>query len=314
MNSGLLEGGKKGTPAPAELGYIGLGKMGFNMVERLLENRYGVVVYDVNQEAVKALAGRGATPAASFESLASALKAPRLVWLMVPHETVDKVIENLAPHLSRGDTVIDGGNSFYRDSIRRGCDLLEKGIEFLDVGVSGGPAGARQGACLMAGGRKEIFDRYEQLFRDLSIAHGYVYAGLSGAGHFVKMVHNGIEYGMMQAIAEGFALMKSSPFQLSLTAIAGLYNNGSVIASRLVGWLEEAYREYGEDLAAVSGSVAQSGEGAWTVDTGKEHGVATPVIEEAVNFRTASSLQPVYTGRILSALRNQFGKHEVFKK
>jgi len=314
MTRESLEHGKKEAPVPSELGYIGLGKMGFNMVERLLENGYRVVAYDVNPDAVKGVTGRGAIPAASFGDLAQALKPPRLVWLMIPHETVDKVIENLAPHLAKGDTVIDGGNSFYRDSVRRGCDLADKGIEFLDVGVSGGPAGARQGACLMAGGSKEVFDRYERLFRDLSIAHGYAYVGLSGAGHFVKMVHNGIEYGMMQALAEGFAVMKSSPFHLNLTAIADLYNNGSVIASRLVGWLEEAYGEHGEDLSAVSGSVAQSGEGAWTVDTGKEQGVATPAIEVAVNFRTASSLQPSYTGRILSALRNQFGKHEVFKK
>jgi len=314
MTRESLEHGKKEAPVSPELGYVGLGKMGFNMVERLLENGYRVVAYDVNQDAVKGLAGRGAIPAASFGDLAQALMPPRLVWLMIPHETVDKVIENLAPHLAKGDTIIDGGNSFYRDSVRRGCDLADKGIEFLDVGVSGGPAGARQGACLMAGGSKEIFDRYEGLFRDLSVARGYAYVGLSGAGHFVKMVHNGIEYGMMQALAEGFAVMKSSPFHLNLTAIADLYNNGSVIASRLVGWLEEAYREHGEDLAAISGSVAQSGEGEWTVEAGKEQGVATSVIEEAVNFRTASSLQPSYTGRILSALRNQFGKHEVFKK
>jgi 6-phosphogluconate dehydrogenase len=313
MDDHSLERGK-GAPVAAEIGYIGLGKMGYNMVERLLEKGYGVVAYDVNEDSVKAVSGLGAKPARSFEALSSVLKPPRLIWLMVPHDIVDKVLEDLAPYLSQNDTVIDGGNSFYKDSIRRGCDLAEKGVQFLDVGVSGGPAGARQGACLMVGGKKEAFDRFQQLFQDLSIGNGYAYVGLSGAGHFVKMVHNGIEYGMMQALAEGFALMKASPFHLDLTSVADLYDNGSVIASRLVGWLKEAYREYGEELAAVSGSVAQSGEGMWTAEAGKEYGIATPVIEEAVNFRTESSLQPSYTGRILSALRNQFGKHEVLKK
>jgi 6-phosphogluconate dehydrogenase len=300
--------------SPAEIGYVGLGKMGFNMVERLLEKGYKVIANDVNEDAVRAVSGLGAVPAKSFEALSSALRPPRLVWLMVPHEIVDKVLEDLAPHLSRGDTVIDGGNSFYKDSIRRGCDLGERGIEFLDVGVSGGPVGARQGACLMVGGKRETFGRFEPLFRDLSILHGYGYMGGSGAGHFVKMVHNGIEYGMMQALAEGFAIMKASPFHLDLTSIAELYNNGSVIASRLVGWLKDAYKEYGEGLDAVSGSVAQSGEGMWTAEAGKEYGIVAPVIEESVNFRTASSLKPSYTGQIVSALRNQFGKHEVRKK
>ena len=313
--NGQVPGNKEnGVKVPADLGYVGLGKMGFNMVERLLEKGYGVVAYDVNEGSVRTASGLGARPSGSFGELAGALHPPRLVWLMVPHETVDKVLENLTPFLAPGDTVIDGGNSFYKDSIRRGCGLAEKGIEFLDVGVSGGPVGARTGACLMAGGNREIFSRFEQLFRDLSVPNGCAYMGLSGAGHFVKMVHNGIEYGMMQALAEGFALMRTSPFRLDLTGVSDLYNNGSVIESRLVGWLKDAYREYGEDLGAVSGSVAQSGEGMWTVEAGNEYGVATPVIEEAVNFRTYSGLQPSYTGRILSALRNEFGKHDVKKK
>jgi 6-phosphogluconate dehydrogenase len=288
--------------------------MGFNMVERLLEKGYKVVAFDVNEKAVREIARQGAEPAASIKTLAGALTGPRLVWLMVPHEIVDAVLEEITPHLAKGDAVVDGGNSHYKDSIRRADSLTEKGIDFLDVGVSGGPAGARNGACIMAGGRREVYDRYQGLFHDLSVADGYSYMGPNGSGHFVKMVHNGIEYGMMQAIAEGFAVMKASPFNLDLPAIAELYNHGSVVTSRLTGWLAEAFGEYGQDLRAISGSVAQSGEGMWTVEAGHEYGVATPIIEGAVRFRTASQTDPSYTGRILSALRNEFGKHDVFKK
>jgi 6-phosphogluconate dehydrogenase len=297
-----------------QIGYVGLGKMGFNMVERLLEKGYIPVAYDVNEAVVRETARLGATPSASLESLAASLTAPRLIWLMVPHETVDALLDRLIPHLSSGDTIIDGGNSFYKDSMRRAAMAAEKGIDFLDVGVSGGPAGARNGACLMVGGKRESFERLEGLCRDLSTAGGYGYVGPSGAGHFVKMVHNGIEYGMMQAIAEGFAVMKASSFHLDLTSIAELYSHGSVITSRLVEWLRQAYLEYGEDLEVVSGSVAQSGEGLWTVEAAAELGVPAPIIEGAVNFRTASGEQPSYTGKILSGLRNQFGKHEVLKK
>jgi 6-phosphogluconate dehydrogenase len=296
------------------LGYVGLGKMGFNMVERLLEKGYRVAAFDVNEKAVREIASQGAEPVASLGSLAEALAGPRLIWLMVPHEIVDAVLEEMVPHLDKGDTVIDGGNSFYKDSIRRAKRLAAAEIDFLDVGVSGGPAGARNGACIMVGGEKEVFDRYQNLFRDLSVANGYGYMGASGAGHFVKMIHNGIEYGMMQALAEGFAVMKASRFGLDLAAIAELYDHGSVITSRLTRWLRDAFNVYGQDLVTISGSVAQSGEGMWTVDAGKEYGIAMPIIEGAVRFRTASQTGPSYTGQILSALRNEFGKHDVFKK
>jgi 6-phosphogluconate dehydrogenase len=296
------------------MGYVGLGKMGFNMVERLLEKGYGVVAFDVNEKAVREIVKQGAEPAASLKSLAEALTGPRLLWLMVPHEIVDAVLEEIVPHLDNGDAVIDGGNSYYKDSIRRANSLAEKGIDFLDVGVSGGPAGARNGACIMAGGKRGVFDRYQGLFHDLSVAKGYAYMGASGSGHFVKMVHNGIEYGMMQALAEGFAVMKTAPFNLDLAAIAKLYSHGSVIVSRLVEWLKDAFEEHGQDLGSISGSVAQSGEGMWTVEAGHEYGVATPIIEGAVRFRTASQTDPSYTGQIVSALRNEFGKHDVFKK
>jgi 6-phosphogluconate dehydrogenase len=296
------------------LGYVGLGKMGLNMVQRLVEKGYEPVVFDVNKAALNEAAALHAEPAADLKSLAEALASPRLIWLMIPHTTVDEVIDNLAQYLGRGDTVIDGGNSYYKDSMKRAETLSEKGIDFLDVGISGGPAGARSGSCIMVGGKKETFVKYENLFSDLSVKAGYGYMGGHGAGHFVKMVHNGIEYGMMQALAEGFTILKQSPFHLELRNIADLYNHGSVITSHLVGWLKEAFEEYGQGLEAISGAVAQSGEGLWTVQAGREYGVSTPVIEGSVNFRTFSQDHPSYTGQVLSALRNQFGRHDVFKK
>jgi len=294
-----------------QIGYIGLGKMGANMAERLIEKRHQVWVYDENGEAVKTLAVKGAYPTYSIEELMEALQAPRIIWLMVPHEAVDSVLGHLAPYLTAGDTIIDGGNSFYKDSIRRARELSAKDYNFLDAGVSGGPQGARTGASVMVGGKKELFSKLEGLWIDISADGGYGYMGEAGAGHFVKMVHNGIEYGMMQALAEGFAVLEKSPLHLHLEEIADLYNHKSVIESRLVGWLKDAFVEFGEDLKLVSGSARQTGEGAWTVEAAKELGVAAPVIERAVEFRRASGENPSYTGKILSALRNKFGQHDV---
>ena len=297
-----------------QLGYIGLGKMGANMVERLLEKGHEVVAFDRNADAVKAAREKGARTEGSLKALVTALSSPRLAWIMVPHQAVDAVLRELTPHLTKGDTVVDGGNSPYKDSIRRSKELESKGIDFLDAGVSGGPAGARSGACIMVGGRKEVFQKLEALFRDLSVPGGYGYMGRAGAGHFVKMVHNGIEYGMMQALAEGFAIMKASDFGLELTRITDVYNHRSVIESRLVGWLQSAFQQYGEDLADISGSAAQSGEGKWTVEAGKELGIPTPVIQGALEFRMQSQNNPSYTGKLISAMRNQFGGHEVKEK
>lgn len=297
-----------------KIGYIGLGKMGFNMVERLLEKKYEVFVFDKNEESVRNISGKGAMPASSLESLISVLIPPRLVWLMVPHQAVDAVLQGISPSLLKGDTVIDGGNSPYKESMRRFQELKERGIDFLDAGISGGPSGARNGACIMVGGKKDTFRRYKNLFRDLACKDGYAYMGGPGSGHFVKMVHNGIEYGMMQALAEGFAVMKVSPFDLDLTQIAKLYNHKSVVESRLVGWLQHAFTRHGESLDEISGRVAHSGEGSWTVEAAKELGIPVPVIEGALNFRIQSQNHPSYTGQILSAVRNQFGGHEVFRK
>ncbi|HAT68453.1 MAG TPA: decarboxylating 6-phosphogluconate dehydrogenase [Candidatus Yonathbacteria bacterium] len=296
------------------IGYIGLGKMGKGMVGNLLEKGWKVVAFNRTPAATDEVAREGATPAYTLAEVVSKLASPRLVWLMVPHQAVDEVLEELIPLLSGGDTVIDGGNSFYKNSMRHADELSKKGIHFLDAGTSGGPGGAREGACTMVGGEKEIFDRYEELFKDISVKDGYAYFGKAGAGHFVKMVHNGIEYGMMQAIGEGFEVMKKSPFDLNLERVATLYNHQSVIESRLVGWAESAFKEYGQDLEAISGKVSHSGEGLWTVETAREFGVPTPIIEGSLKFREESQDNPSYTGQVVSALRNQFGGHSVKKE
>ena len=297
-----------------KIGYVGLGKMGKGMAEHLLERGWEVVAFNRTPTSTDEIAREGAIPAHTLAELVAQLEVPRLIWLMVPHQAVDGVLEELVPLLSEGDTVIDGGNSFYKNSMRHADELLRKGIHFMDAGTSGGPHGAKEGACTMVGGEKEIFHRYEELFRDISVKDGYAYMGRAGAGHFVKMVHNGIEYGMMQAIGEGFEVMKRSSFNLDLTRVADLYNHQSVIESRLVAWAKSAFEEYGEDLGAISGSVSASGEGLWTVETAKELGVPVLIIEGSLRFREESQSKPSYTGQVVSALRNQFGGHAVAKK
>lgn len=297
-----------------EIGYIGLGKMGFNMAVRMREKGHRVVAYNKTEEPTRRFEAEGGEGANSIANLAAALSGARLFWIMVPHQAVDAVLEELLPHLTEKDTVIDGGNSPYKDSVRRAASLAEKGITFLDVGVSGGPSGARDGACLMVGGKRETYNALEELFKDLSAPGGYGYMGASGAGHFVKMVHNGIEYGMMQAIAEGFAVMKESQFELPLTEVARVYNHASVIESRLIGWLEHAYQQETETLASISGEVAHTGEGQWTIEAAQKLGVNTPVIKDALQFRIDSQGNPSYTGKVVSALRNQFGGHNVEQK
>lgn len=282
-----------------EVAIIGLGKMGKNMRARLKEKGWKVLGFDRNP---------------ALEKLVKGLSRPRVVWLMAPSgKPVNEIISDLIKFLEKGDIIIDGGNSFFEDSVRKGKILSKKGIEFLDVGVSGGPKGARYGACLMVGGKKGIFEKLSPLFRDLAQKDGFEYMGKSGAGHFVKMVHNGIEYGMMQAIAEGFNLMKNSAFGLDLEKIAGLYNKGSVIESRLVGWLEIGFQKHGRNLKSVSGKVGATGEGEWTVKTAKRLKVPVKIIEESVKFRKQSHKKPSFAGKVLSALREQFGGHKVRK-
>ncbi|MBU1118944.1 decarboxylating 6-phosphogluconate dehydrogenase [Patescibacteria group bacterium] len=297
-----------------KIGYIGLGKMGLGMVSRLREKSFDIVAFDPSEESLKEAQKAGAEAAASAADVVSKLEHPRLVWLMVPHQVVDSVLDEIVPQLEKGDTIVDGGNSNFKKTINRAEKVEEKGIHYLDAGVSGGPGGARSGACVMVGGDADTYSTYEDLFKAIADTNAYGHFGASGAGHFVKMVHNGIEYGMMQAIGEGFEILKKSEYTLNLTKVADLYNHKSVIESRLVGWLKQGYDEYGEDLEAISGKVSHSGEGLWTVETAKEMGIPVPIIEGSLKFREESQENPSYTGQVVSALRNQFGGHEVKKK
>jgi 6-phosphogluconate dehydrogenase len=296
-----------------QIGYVGLGKMGANMVERLLEIGHEPVVYDQAAEPVKKAVESGATAGDSLEDLVKKLSPLRTVWIMVPHQVVADVVAELADLLEPGDVVIDGGNTNFQDTKKHAELLARQEITLLDAGVSGGPSGARKGACMMIGGPAEAYQAHEALFADLCVPDGFGRVGPVSAGHFVKMVHNGIEYGMMQAIGEGFNLLEKSNYELDLSQVAGIYNHGSVIESSLVGWLETAYQEEGVELMRISGAINQSGEGRWTSQWAGEHNQPAPIIDGAVQFRTASADNPSYIGKVVSALRNQFGGHDVSK-
>lgn len=298
-----------------KIGYIGLGKMGYAMVERLLEHDHEVVVYNRSPEPTDELATKGATAAYSLQEVVENIEGPRTIWLMIPWKAVDSVLEELLPLLDEGDLVIDGGNSPYTETVRRAKEVTEKGIRFMDIGVSGGPGGARNGACMMIGGEKSDYEPLVPLFKDLNVPEGFGYMGGHGAGHYVKMVHNGIEYGMMQAIGEGFEVMKKAEeFDVDLLEVTKVYNHGSVIESSLVGWLQKAYEQDGQDLERISGEVSHTGEGQWTVEAAKRVDVPVPIIEGSLQFREDSQGDPSYTGQVVSALRNQFGGHDVSKK
>ncbi|HCG62629.1 MAG TPA: hypothetical protein DEZ27_02165 [Sphaerochaeta sp.] len=307
----------------ADIGLIGLAVMGQNLVLNMNDHGYTVAVYNrtvskVDEFLNDAAKGRDTIIGTrSIEELVASLAKPRKVMLMVKAgEVVDSFIDLLVPHLETGDVIIDGGNSHFPDTNRRTAQLREKGLLYIGTGVSGGEEGARRGPSIMPGGNKEAWPLVKNILQDISakVDDGSPccdWVGEDGAGHYVKMVHNGIEYGMMQSLAEGFTVLRKSPLGLDLTRIADLYNHRSVIESRLTGWLKEAYEQYGPDLNQVSGSAAQSGEGKWTVDAARELGVAVPVIEEALAFRLRSLQHPSYTGRVISALRHAFGGHDV---
>src|SRR3989344_1463851 len=293
------------------IGYIGLGKMGTNMALRLSTRGFSVVAFNRSDVGRAAARKKGLTVVDSLEELIGRLSKPRTLWVMVSSGGVDELLKKLLPLLSKGDTIIDGGNCLYTDTIRRAQMLRKKGIHFIDAGVSGGPSGARKGACVMVGGEKADFNRLRKLFAATAAPGAFLHAGRNGSGHFVKMVHNGIEYGMMQALAEGFEVLKRSLFSLDLKKVAALYNRRSVIESRLVGWLESAYGTYGQDLKKISSTVAHTGGGEWTIRAAKKLGVPTKVIKESLNFRIQSAKKPRYAGKVLSALRNQFGGHSI---
>jgi len=295
-----------------EIGIVGLGKMGANLARNLLGKGWKVYGYNRTKEKTEELVKAGLKPAYLLKELVKYLHKPRILWIMLTAgEAVDAAIDELISVMEKGDIIVDAGNSYFRDSIRRGKKLEKLGIEFIDVGASGGPGGARNGMSLMVGGTKETYNSLKPLLKSISVPGGLAHFPGYGAGHFVKMVHNGIEYGMMQAIAEGFGIMKKSDYNLDLSEVARVYNNGSVIESRLVAWLENAFEIYGQDLNEVSGSVSYTGEGEWTVKTAREMKLKTPVIEKSFEFRVKSKENPSYMGKILSALRNQFGKHSI---
>lgn len=281
------------------------------MAQHLVEKGWEVHGFDASAEKREAASRfNGVTVHESLLEMAGALPLPRLVWIMVPHEFVDEVLADLLRGMSQGDTIIDGGNSHYKETIRRVQKTNRLGVTFMDVGVSGGPEGARNGACLMVGGNRETFLKLEDLWRDLAVPEGYGHFEGIGAGHFVKMVHNGIEYGMMQGIAEGFSVLRRSGYDFDLKEVARVYRRGSVIESRLMAWLAEGYAEFGTELDDISGTVEFSGEGAWTIEAAREQGVPVPIIEASQKFREASLNNPSYTGKILSMLRNMFGGHK----
>ncbi len=298
-----------------EIAIIGLGKMGANISRRLIEREWKVVGFNRTPDDTKMLENEGVVGAFTLEQVVDSLKSPRVIWLMLPAgKAVDEVLfgeEGLAKYLEAGDIVVDSGNSHYKESIVRAKKLESQGISFVDVGFSGGPGGARNGGCLMVGGDNRTYEYLLPLFLDLSLPGGVSFFEGVGGGHFVKMIHNGIEYGMMQALAEGFDILKHSHYKLDLEKVAEIYNHGSVIESRLVGWLKNGLQMYGQDLKNISSTVAHTGEGAWTVEAAKELHVKAKVIEEALIFRIHSEKNPSYTGKVLSALRNQFGGHSI---
>ena len=294
------------------LGMVGLGKMGGNMVQRLIRGGHEVAVFDLNAEAVQKVADAGATPAGSLAELAGALQAPRVVWVMVPAgDPTEQTLRSLADLMAPGDVLIDGGNSNFHDTKRRAAELGARGIHLIDAGTSGGVWGLENGYCLMVGGPDEAVRICEPAFRTLAPENGYEHVGPSGAGHFTKMVHNGIEYGLMQAYAEGFEILKKSEFPLDLQRIAGLWQHGSVVRSWLLELLERAYAAEGEELERIRGWVADSGEGRWTVQAAIDLDVPAPVITLSLMARFASRQDESYGAQVLAALRKQFGGHAI---
>ncbi len=293
-----------------QIGFVGLGKMGGNMVLRLQEQGdHRVVVWDRSPPAVEQTASSGAVGAASLEALMAALPPPRVVWLMVPAGApVDETLEILTRLGTPGDVFVDGGNSHYKDSVRRAKALAERGFHLLDAGTSGGIWGRKEGYCLMVGGPAEAFARLEPALRTLAPVDGYRHVGASGAGHFCKMVHNGIEYGLMQAYAEGFALLEASPFQFRLEEVAGLWNRGSVVRSWLLELAEAALKD-DPRLDHAQPWVEDTGEGRWTVDAAVELAVPAPVIAQSLFARFRSRQDRNFGDRLLATLRHRFGGH-----
>jgi 6-phosphogluconate dehydrogenase len=296
-----------------QLGFVGLGRMGGNMVTRILRDSGNeIVAYDPGQAAVDLAVGHGATAAASLEDLVSKLAKPRAVWLMVPAgEITQTSLDQLLGLLDAGDVIVDGGNSKWTDSRAFGVRAAERGLEFLDVGTSGGVWGLEVGYCMMVGGTDEGVNRLAPIFDVLAPPEGWMHVGGHGAGHYVKMVHNGIEYGMLQAYGEGFEILHASDYDLDLHGISHLWNQGGVVRSWLLELAERAFEQDGNDLPHIRGFVEDSGEGRWTVEDAINRSVPAPVITLSLLARFSSRQDESYSAKVIAALRNQFGGHAV---
>ncbi|MEK3732811.1 MULTISPECIES: phosphogluconate dehydrogenase (NAD(+)-dependent, decarboxylating) [unclassified Paenibacillus] len=296
-----------------KIGMIGLGKMGLNLVQNLRHHQHQVVAYDLNADSVQLAAGFGAEGVHALEEMTVRLESPRIIWMMVPAgAVVDSVIDSLSPLLQPGDILIDGGNSHYKDSIARAARLAEQDIHYFDVGTSGGMEGAQHGGCFMIGGNREVFASIEPLFQDMAVENGYLYAGDIGSGHFLKMVHNGIEYGMMQSIAEGFEVLEKSAFNYSYEDVARVWSNGSVIRGWLMELMQNAFSK-DPKLDSIKGVMKSSGEGKWTVETALDLQANAPVIAMSLFMRYRSLEDDTFHGKVVAALRNEFGGHAVEK-
>jgi 6-phosphogluconate dehydrogenase len=297
-----------------KIAMVGLGKMGGNMTERLMKDGHEVVVWNITPEPIKAYAKKGAIPSKSLADMVKKLPKPRVVWLMVPAgKPVDQNIRELKKLLKKGDVIIDGGNSEWQDSLKRAKSLKSSGIHFVDCGVSGGVWGLKEGYCLMYGGDKKICEYVEPIFKTLAPKNGYLYCGSEGSGHYVKMVHNGIEYGMLQAYGEGFAVLESSQFDLDLKAISKVWQYGSVIRSWLLELAENVF-DADPTLEDLEPYVWDSGEGRWTVEAALHQNVPAPIITASLIARIASRDTDSFSMKTIAALRNQFGGHAVRKK
>ncbi|EGD52503.1 6-phosphogluconate dehydrogenase, decarboxylating [Thermoanaerobacter ethanolicus JW 200] len=296
-----------------KVGLIGLGRMGFNLALNMRDHGHEVVAYNRSPEKIKEAEKEGIKGAYTIEDLVKKLERRRIIWLMVPAgDPVDEMIEKLVPLLEEHDIIIDGGNSYYKDTLRRYEMLKEKEIDFVDVGTSGGIEGARHGACTMIGAENEVFKYIEPLIRDISAENGYLHTGKNGSGHFAKMVHNGIEYGMMQAIGEGFEVLEKSQFDFDLKEVARVWSHGSVIRGWLMELMEKAF-EKDPKLSGIKGVMHSSGEGLWTVEEALNLKVPVPVIAQSLFMRYRSEQEDTFAGKVVAALRNEFGGHAVEK-
>ena len=294
-----------------QIGLVGLGKMGYNLALNAIGKGHSVVAFDLSEK-TRAMANKdGIKTADALPALIRALTPRRVIWLMVPAgDPVDGVIQTIQPLLGKDDIIIDGGNSHYKDSIRRGTTLSQSGIAYLDCGTSGGISGAREGICAMIGGPAQAFAYCEPLFKDIAVNQGYLYCGESGSGHFAKMVHNGIEYGMMQSIAEGFELLRHSGYSYNYEHVSRMWNHGSVIRSWLMELCQNAFSK-DPQLSAIKGVMHSSGEGRWMLETALEKNIATPVVALSLLMRYRSLQEDTFSGKVVAALRNEFGGHAV---